>query len=68
MSRVIKYQDDNDSKITAAKKLLDSIKSEYKDYQRKLTAGKNILPKMNYKEALDFVYKIALENKSELQI
>ena len=35
----------------------------------KLTAGVNILPKLNYQEALEFVYQIVTDSlKSEVQI
>ena len=55
VSRVVRYQDEEDTKNSAARKLLESIK------KRKIT-GENILPKLNFDKALEHVFKIVTDS------
>ena len=69
ISRVVKYQDEEDTKNSAAKKLMESIKKNHPDYFKKITTGENILPKLNFEQALGYVFKIVTESlQSEVQI
>ena len=68
VSRVVKYQDEEDTKYSAAKKLKEGIKKNVPDYDKKITAGERI-PPLNFEEALGLVFKIVTESlQSEVQI